>query len=107
VLPEQLGGVLVVQPALPPHPRRTGREHLPQRARSVDHPRSVASPGRRDRPRAGQPAGMDDDGLRIVGTATTGPLYAGFTVLTDPDFLHRDQRAALTGLTSPGCRGRP
>jgi L-ascorbate metabolism protein UlaG (beta-lactamase superfamily) len=38
---------------------------------------------------------MDDDGLLFVGTATTLLRYAGFTVLTDPNFLHRGQRAYL------------
>ena len=52
VLAEQLGGALLVQAALPAYPGRAGGEHEPQRARAVDHPRSVA-PGRRDGPRAG------------------------------------------------------
>jgi L-ascorbate metabolism protein UlaG (beta-lactamase superfamily) len=40
---------------------------------------------------------MDDapDGLRFIGTATTLIRYAGFTVLTDPNFLHRGQRVYL------------
>src|SRR5215213_721147 len=38
---------------------------------------------------------MDDDGLLFVGTATTLLRYAGFTVLTDPNFLHRGERAYL------------
>jgi L-ascorbate metabolism protein UlaG (beta-lactamase superfamily) len=38
---------------------------------------------------------MDDDGLLFVGTATTVLRYAGFTVLTDPNFLHRGDRAYL------------
>lgn len=43
----------------------------------------------------------DRDGLFFVGTATTVITYAGFTVLTDPNFLHRGQRAYLgKGLTS-------
>jgi L-ascorbate metabolism protein UlaG (beta-lactamase superfamily) len=33
--------------------------------------------------------------LLFVGTATTLIRYAGFTVLTDPNFLHRGQRAYL------------
>jgi L-ascorbate metabolism protein UlaG (beta-lactamase superfamily) len=33
--------------------------------------------------------------LYFVGTATTLIRYAGFTVLTDPNFLHRGQRAYL------------
>jgi L-ascorbate metabolism protein UlaG (beta-lactamase superfamily) len=43
----------------------------------------------------------DSDGLLFVGTATTVIRYAGFTVLTDPNFLHRGQRAYLgKGLAS-------
>ena len=41
---------------------------------------------------------MDDartDGLLFIGTATTLIRYAGFTVLTDPNFLHRGERAYL------------
>src|SRR5918993_3684774 len=38
---------------------------------------------------------MDDDGLLFVGNATTLLRYGGFTVLTDPNFLHRGQRAYL------------
>ena len=38
---------------------------------------------------------MDDDGLLFVGTATTLIRYAGITVLTDPNFLHRGQKAYL------------
>ena len=33
--------------------------------------------------------------LTFVGTATTVLSYGGFTVLTDPNFLHRGQRAYL------------
>ncbi len=40
--------------------------------------------------------------LYFVGTATTVIRCAGFTVLTDPNFLHRGQRAYLGfGLSSP------
>ena len=35
------------------------------------------------------------DSLQFVGTATTLLRYGGFTVLTDPNFLHRGQRAYL------------
>jgi L-ascorbate metabolism protein UlaG (beta-lactamase superfamily) len=35
------------------------------------------------------------DSLLFLGTATTVIRYAGFTVLTDPNFLHRGQRAYL------------
>jgi L-ascorbate metabolism protein UlaG (beta-lactamase superfamily) len=39
--------------------------------------------------------------LRFVGTATTLIRFGGFTILTDPNFLHRGQRAYLGyGLTS-------
>lgn len=41
---------------------------------------------------------MDDaraGGLHFIGTATTLIRYAGFTVLTDPNFLHRGERVYL------------
>jgi L-ascorbate metabolism protein UlaG (beta-lactamase superfamily) len=39
--------------------------------------------------------------LTFVGTATTVLRLGGFTLLTDPNFLHRGQRAYLGyGLTS-------
>jgi L-ascorbate metabolism protein UlaG (beta-lactamase superfamily) len=47
-----------------------------------------------DLPRPGSPGPMPD-GLFFVGNATTLIRYAGFTVLTDPNFLHRGQRAYL------------
>lgn len=37
----------------------------------------------------------ETDSLLFIGTATTLIRYAGFTVLTDPNFLHRGQRAYL------------
>jgi L-ascorbate metabolism protein UlaG (beta-lactamase superfamily) len=37
----------------------------------------------------------EPDSLLFIGTATTLIRYAGFTVLTDPNFLHRGQRAYL------------
>jgi L-ascorbate metabolism protein UlaG (beta-lactamase superfamily) len=37
----------------------------------------------------------EPDGLRFIGTATTLIRLGGFTVLTDPNFLHRGQRAYL------------
>jgi len=44
----------------------------------------------------------DEASLYFVGTATTVIRCAGFTVLTDPNFLHRGQRAYLGfGLSSP------
>ncbi|MCW2726436.1 MAG: Lactamase [Frankiales bacterium] len=43
----------------------------------------------------------DDGTLQFIGTATTLLRHGGFTVLTDPNFLHRGQRAYLgRGLTS-------
>jgi hypothetical protein len=39
--------------------------------------------------RAGRPAGR----ILFIGTATTLIQAAGFTILTDPNFLHRSQRA--------------
>jgi L-ascorbate metabolism protein UlaG (beta-lactamase superfamily) len=46
-------------------------------------------------------AGTDEPTLMFIGNATVLLRYAGFTVLTDPNFLHRGQRAYLGyGLTS-------
>ncbi|MBG0830686.1 MBL fold metallo-hydrolase [Planomonospora sp. ID67723] len=46
-------------------------------------------------------AGSDDVSVFFVGNATTVIRYGGFTVLTDPNFLHRGQRAYLGyGLSS-------
>lgn len=43
----------------------------------------------------------DDLSLTFIGNATVLVRYAGFTILTDPNFLHRGQRAYLGyGLTS-------
>lgn len=51
-----------------------------------------------------EPSARDDAAeasVLFVGTATTVISYAGFTVLTDPNFLHRGQRAFLgKGLTA-------
>lgn len=42
------------------------------------------------------------DRLHFIGTATTVVTLGSFTVLTDPNFLHRGQRAYLGwGLSSP------
>lgn len=51
---------------------------------------------------AAQPGGVVEPSLFFVGTATTVISCEGFTVLTDPNFLHRGQRAYLGhGLSSP------
>ncbi|MEU4720258.1 MBL fold metallo-hydrolase [Nonomuraea dietziae] len=43
----------------------------------------------------------ENAGVRFIGNATTLIRYNGFTLLTDPNFLHRGQRAYLGyGLTS-------
>lgn len=43
----------------------------------------------------------EDGSVLFIGTATTLIRYGGFTVLTDPNFLHRGRRAHLGyGLTS-------
>lgn len=48
------------------------------------------------------PGGTDEPSLFFVGTATTLIRCDGFTVLTDPNFLHRGQRAYLGyGLSTP------
>lgn len=45
------------------------------------------------------------DSLTFIGTATTVLRLGGFTLLTDPNFLHRGQRAYLGyGLTSKRLR---
>jgi L-ascorbate metabolism protein UlaG (beta-lactamase superfamily) len=51
-------------------------------------------------------AGMTDaDGLYFVGNATTVIRYGGFTLLTDPNFLRRGERAHLGyGLSSRRVR---
>lgn len=41
------------------------------------------------------PAYAENDSLEFVGTATTVIRLGGFTILTDPNFLHRGQRAYL------------
>src|SRR4051794_41617044 len=47
------------------------------------------------------PGLTDTDGLYFVGNATTIIRYGGFTLLTDPNFLRRGQRAYLGyGLSS-------
>jgi L-ascorbate metabolism protein UlaG (beta-lactamase superfamily) len=54
--------------------------------------------------------GTDDHTLTFVGTATTVLRLGSFTVLTDPNFLHRGQRAYLgkglwsRRLTEPACQ---
>jgi L-ascorbate metabolism protein UlaG (beta-lactamase superfamily) len=46
----------------------------------------------------------------FVGNATTILRYAGFTILTDPNFMHRGDKAPLgyglhtTRLTEPALR---
>jgi L-ascorbate metabolism protein UlaG (beta-lactamase superfamily) len=48
---------------------------------------------------------MDTDGLYFVGNATTVIRYGGFTLLTDPNFLRRGERAYLGyGLSSRRLR---
>ncbi|GGO79098.1 MBL fold metallo-hydrolase [Nonomuraea cavernae] len=45
--------------------------------------------------------GQDESGVLFIGNATTLIRHQGFTLLTDPNFLHRGQRAYLGyGLTS-------
>jgi hypothetical protein len=39
--------------------------------------------------------------LEFIGTATTVPRIGPFTILTDPNFLHRGERAYL-GYRVPG-----
>jgi L-ascorbate metabolism protein UlaG (beta-lactamase superfamily) len=51
------------------------------------------------------PGLTDTDGLYFVGNATTIIRYGGFTLLTDPNFLRRGQRAYLGyGLSSRRVR---
>jgi L-ascorbate metabolism protein UlaG (beta-lactamase superfamily) len=52
-------------------------------------------------PSAGAQTGTGTDQITFVGTATTLIQVAGFTILTDPNFLHRGQRAYVgMGLTT-------
>jgi L-ascorbate metabolism protein UlaG (beta-lactamase superfamily) len=44
---------------------------------------------------AGSQAELGAGSVLFIGTATTLIRYAGFCVLTDPNFLHRGERAAL------------
>lgn len=57
-----------------------------------------------ERPRVtptGPPVGATTDRIMFIGTATTLIQAAGFTILTDPNFLHRGQRAYVgMGLTT-------
>jgi L-ascorbate metabolism protein UlaG (beta-lactamase superfamily) len=57
-----------------------------------------------ERPRVtptGPPLGADTDQILFIGTATTLIQVAGFTILTDPNFLHRGQRAYVgMGMTT-------
>ena len=47
------------------------------------------------------PARVDTDRIVFIGTATTLIQAAGFTILTDPNFLHRGERAYVgMGLTT-------
>ncbi len=51
-------------------------------------------------PPAGGP--FDEGAVTFIGTATVLLRCAGFTILTDPNFLHRGQYAKLGG----GLRSR-
>jgi L-ascorbate metabolism protein UlaG (beta-lactamase superfamily) len=46
-------------------------------------------------PSAGQPAELDQGSIFFIGNATVLLRCAGFTVLTDPSFLHKGERASL------------
>lgn len=48
---------------------------------------------------------MTDATLEFVGTATSLLRLGPFTILTDPNFLHRGQRAYLGKLTHAGLAG--
>lgn len=51
---------------------------------------------------AAEPADLERGSIFFVGTATTIIRYGGFTVLTDPNFLHAGDHAHLGyGMTSP------
>jgi L-ascorbate metabolism protein UlaG (beta-lactamase superfamily) len=51
--------------------------------------------------RSGPPAGPGADQIVFIGTATTLIQIAGFAILTDPNFLHRGDRAYVgLGLTT-------
>ena len=44
---------------------------------------------------AGDHVGLESGSVLFIGTATVLLQYAGFTILTDPNFLHRGERAKL------------
>jgi L-ascorbate metabolism protein UlaG (beta-lactamase superfamily) len=43
----------------------------------------------------GEGAGLESGSVRFIGTATVLLQYAGFNVLTDPNFLHQGEQARL------------
>ncbi len=59
---------------------------------------------------SGQPAGFERGEITFIGAATVLLRYAGFTILTDPNFLHAGDHAYLglglrsKRLTSPAMR---
>jgi L-ascorbate metabolism protein UlaG (beta-lactamase superfamily) len=54
-----------------------------------------------DLPDRGEPASFVEGSVFFIGTATVILRYAGFTILTDPNFLHRGDHVHLGyGLTS-------
>ncbi|MBT1071390.1 MBL fold metallo-hydrolase [Pelotalea chapellei] len=51
------------------------------------------------------PATLDSESILLVGTATTVIKCGGFTILTDPNFLHAGDHAHIGyGLTSERLR---
>jgi L-ascorbate metabolism protein UlaG (beta-lactamase superfamily) len=59
-----------------------------------------------DGPPVGPLSNTATDQITFIGTATTLIQVAGFTILTDPNFLHRGQRAYVgMGLTTKRLRG--
>lgn len=67
-----------------------------------------AHEGGQVRGRSGPPPDPLPDGMTFVGTATTILRLGRFTVLTDPNFLRRGQRAYLGRACGPhDGPGRP
>lgn len=50
-----------------------------------------------DLPTNGEPARFDQGSILFVGTATVVLRYAGFTILTDPNFLHQGDHMHVMG----------
>lgn len=78
-----------------PSPRPAG-QGPPLLRRGADGRRALVFPGGESRP------DLATGSILFVGTATVLIRYAGFTILTDPNFLHRGDHVHLGyGITAP------